>query len=72
MLGVVQVTLGVHERRGRGVCGMGLVMGAGIGRGGGLVTLGLRVAQHVHVLGRTRCRGTTSLYTPHHLLVILC
>lgn len=74
MLGVVQVTLGVHERGGGRVRRMGLVVGAGIGRSRGLVALGLGVAQHVlvHVLGGARCRGTTSLQTPHHLLVILC
>lgn len=33
MLGVVQVTLRVHERGGGGVRWMGLVVGAGIGRG---------------------------------------
>lgn len=41
MLWVVQVTLWVHERGGRGVRRVGLVVRAGIGRGGGLVTLGL-------------------------------
>lgn len=74
MLGVVQVTLGVHERgRGR-VRRVRLVVGAGIGRGGWLVALRLGVAQHVlvYVLGRARCRGTTSLHTSHHLLLILC
>lgn len=52
MLGVVQVTLRIHERRGGRVRRVGLVVGAGIGRGGGLVALGLGVAQHVliHVL----------------------
>lgn len=74
MLGVVKVTLGVHERGGGRVRGVGLMVGASISRGGGLDALGLGVAQHVlvHVLGGARCRGTTSLYTPHHLLVILC
>lgn len=68
------MTLGVHERGGGRVRGVGLMVGAGIGRGGGLVALGLRVAQHVliHVLGGASCRGTTSLHTPHHVLVILC
>lgn len=52
MLGVVQVTLRIHEwRRGR-VRRVRLVVGASIGRGGGLVALGLGVTQHilVHVL----------------------
>lgn len=74
MLGVMQVTLGVHERGWGRVRIVGLVMGAGIGRGGGLVALGLGVAQYVlfHVLGGARCRGSTSLHTSHHLLIILC
>lgn len=50
------------------------MVGTGISRGGGLVALGLGVTQHVlvHVLGGTRCRGTSSLHTHHHLLVKLC
>lgn len=74
MLGIVKVTLGVNQRRGGRVRGMGLMVGACIGQGGGLVALGLGVAQHalVYVLGGARCRGTTSLYAPYQLLVILC
>lgn len=74
MLGIVQVTLGVHERGGGRVRRVRLVVGAGICRIRGLVALGLRVSQHVlvHVLRGARCRSSTSLHTPHHLLVILC
>lgn len=53
MLGIVQVTLGVHQRRGGRIRNMGLVVWACVGRGRGLVALGLGVAQYVlvHVLG---------------------
>lgn len=53
---------------------MGLVVGASIDRGRGLVALGLGVAQHIllHVLGGTRCRSTTRLQTSNHFLLILC
>lgn len=66
MLRVVKGTLGVHERGGRRVRRMGLMVRAGIGRSRWLVTLGLSMTQNVlvNVLGMGRCRGTSTFYTP--------
>lgn len=73
MLGVMQMALGIHERRRGRVRRVGLVVGAVKCGRGGLVALRLRVSEDVlvHVLGGARCRGTTRLNTPHYVLLIL-
>lgn len=72
-MGVVELALGVHQRGLAWVCGMGLVVWAGVdwSRGlVGLVTLALGVSQHVLVQILGGPRGTR-LHPAYHLLLVL-